>query len=60
LYKRLLNWIIVGGETGPGARPMDPDWARGVRDQCAAAGVPFFFKRMGQGQPTPGEWPKEA
>jgi len=41
-----MDWIIVGGETGPGARVMDPDWARQVRDQCKAAGVPFFFKRM--------------
>jgi len=42
-----LHWVIVGGETGPGARPMHPDWARGVRDQCVAAGVPFFFKKHG-------------
>jgi len=42
-----INWVIVGGETGPGARPMHPDWARQVRDQCVEAGVPFFFKKMG-------------
>jgi len=48
-----VNWVIVGGETGPGARPMDPDWARGIRDQAAAAGVPFFFKKMGGNRPTP-------
>jgi len=42
-----LDWVILGGETGPGARPMHPDWARGVRDQCVAAGVPFFFKSFG-------------
>lgn len=42
-----LNWVICGGETGPGARPMHPDWARSLRDQCAVAGVPFFFKKMG-------------
>lgn len=42
-----LDWIICGGESGPGARPMNPDWARDVRDQCAAAGVPFFFKQWG-------------
>lgn len=42
-----LDWVILGGETGPGARPMHPDWARSVRDQCAAAGVPFFFKGCG-------------
>lgn len=42
-----LNWIVVGGESGPGARPMDPQWARDIRDQCQAAGVPFFFKQWG-------------
>lgn len=42
-----LDWVIVGGESGPGARPMDPDWARSIRDQCVAAGVPFFFKQWG-------------
>ena len=48
-----LNLVIVGAETGPGARPMDPDWARDVRDQCKRAGVPFFFKQLGGGRPTP-------
>ncbi|MBP3087006.1 DUF5131 family protein [Mycolicibacterium fortuitum] len=43
-----LDWVIVGGESGPGARPMHPDWARGLRDQCAAAGVPFLFKQWGE------------
>ena len=38
-----LDWVICGGESGTGARPMHPDWARGLRDQCVAAGVPFFF-----------------
>jgi len=42
-----VDWVIAGGETGPKARPMDPDWARRVRDDCVAAGVPFFFKRVG-------------
>jgi protein gp37 len=42
-----LDWVIVGGESGPSARPMHPDWARSLRDQCAAAGVPFFFKQWG-------------
>ena len=42
-----LDWVIVGGESGPGARPMHPDWVRQIRDQCAAAGVPFFFKQWG-------------
>lgn len=39
-----LDWIVVGGETGPRARPMHPDWARSIRDQCKAPGVPYFFK----------------
>lgn len=43
-----LDWIIVGGESGPGARPMHPDWARSIRDQCQAAGVSFFFKQWGE------------
>ena len=42
-----IDWVIVGGESGPGARPMHPDWARSIRDQCQAAGVPFFFKQWG-------------
>jgi len=42
-----LQWCIVGGESGPGARPMHPDWARSLRDQCQSAGVPFFFKQWG-------------
>jgi protein gp37 len=42
-----VDWIIVGGESGRNARPMHPDWARGIRDQCQAAGVPFFMKQMG-------------
>lgn len=43
----LLDWVIVGGESGPGARPMHPDWARSLRDQCAAAGVAYFHKQNG-------------
>ena len=47
-----LDWVIVGGESGPGARPMHPDWARSLRDQCEAAGVPFLFKQWGEwGEP---------
>ncbi len=42
-----IDWVIVGGESGPGARPMHPAWARSVRDQCVAAGVPFLFKQWG-------------
>lgn len=48
---RGISWVILGGESGPGARPMHPDWARSVRDQCAAAGVPFFFKQWGHFRP---------
>lgn len=43
-----IDWVVVGGESGPGARPMNPDWARSLRDQCTAAGVPFFFKQAGE------------
>lgn len=43
-----IGWVIVGGESGAHARPMHPDWARSVRDQCAAANVPFFFKQWGE------------
>lgn len=43
-----VDLVILGGETGPGARPMHPDWVRSVRDQCAGAGVPFFFKQWGE------------
>lgn len=45
---RGVDWVIVGGESGAGARPMHPDWARSLRDQCAAAGVPFLFKQWGE------------
>jgi protein gp37 len=42
-----IGWVILGGESGPGARPMEADWVRSIRDQCRAAGVPFFFKQWG-------------
>jgi len=42
-----IDWVIVGGESGPGARPMNPAWARDIRAQCLAAGVPFFLKQLG-------------
>ncbi len=42
-----IDWVIVGGESGPGARPMSPDWVIDIRDQCRTAGVPFFFKQWG-------------
>jgi protein gp37 len=44
---RGINWVIVGGESGPGARPMQAGWVRSIRDQCRAAGVAFFFKQWG-------------
>lgn len=49
---RFLNWVVVGGESGPGARPTHPDWIRSLRDQCAAARVPFFFKQWGAFMPV--------
>ena len=48
LKDRRLHWVICGGETGPGARPMHPKWARSLRDQCVAQGVPFYFKGWGE------------
>jgi protein gp37 len=42
-----IHWVIVGGESGPGARPMEAKWVRDIRRQCTAAGVPFFFKQWG-------------
>lgn len=49
-----IGWVIVGGESGPGARPLDPSWVRRVRDACVAARVPFFFKQWGGRTPTAG------
>jgi protein gp37 len=46
-----IDWVIAGGESGPGARPMHPEWARALRDQCASAGVPFLFKQWGEWEP---------
>lgn len=55
---KAIDWVIVGGESGPNARPMHPDWARSLRDQCQAAGVPFLFKQWGEwhgpANPIPG------
>jgi len=42
-----ISWVIVGGESGPGARPIDANWVRSIRDQCARSGIPFFFKQWG-------------
>ncbi|MDR6381777.1 phage Gp37/Gp68 family protein [Paraburkholderia caribensis] len=49
--RRSIRWVIVGGESGPNARPMHPDWARDLRDQCADAGVRYFFKQWGEWAP---------
>jgi protein gp37 len=62
---QLLHWVICGGESGPGARPMHPDWARSLRNQCAAAKVPFFFKQWGEWLPWepdggPSEWKSQT
>lgn len=46
--KDRISWVICGGESGPGARPMNPDWARSLRDQCQASGVPYYFKQWGE------------
>lgn len=55
-----VDWVICGGESGSGARPMHPGWARSLRDQCEGAGVPFFFKQWGDWRPhvygEGGEW----
>jgi protein gp37 len=48
-----IDWVIVGGESGPGARPMNLNWVTSIRDQCTSAGVPFFFKQWG------GVWKKK-
>ena len=49
-----IDWVIVGGESGPGARPMHPEWVREVREQCIAQGVAFFFKQWGGFRPKSG------
>jgi protein gp37 len=49
-----IHWAIVGGESGNGARPMKPAWARAIRDECVGAGVPFFFKQWGGRTPKSG------
>jgi protein gp37 len=58
----ILNhlWVIVGGESGPGARPMHPDWARSIRDQCVTARVPFFFKQWGEWLPIDQPWKQDS
>lgn len=51
-----IDWVIAGGESGPNARSMHIEWARSLRDQCAASGVPFFFKQMTKKAPIPDEF----
>jgi protein gp37 len=51
---RGLHWVIAGGESGPGARRLDPEWVRDLRDQCTAAGTPFLFKQWGGRTPKAG------
>ncbi len=46
-FKVTYGWVIVGGESGPGARPMRPEWVTDIRDQCQESNVPFFFKQWG-------------
>jgi protein gp37 len=50
-WKGRIDWIIAGGESGPGARPMHPAWARGLRDFCESRGIPFHFKQWGHWAP---------
>ena len=52
----LIGWVITGGESGPEARPMNPDWVRSLRDQCVEAGLPFFHKQNGGNQKVAGAW----
>ena len=47
-YRHGIGWVIAGGESGPRARPSDPEWSRSLRAQCVAAGVPLFFKQWGE------------
>lgn len=68
-----ISWVIVGGESGPGARPFDLEWARSIRDQCKAAGTAFFMKQVGSNATflgaryrtsdragaDPAEWPED-
>jgi protein gp37 len=42
-----ISWVVVGGESGPGCRPMQPEWVREIREQCLKAGAAFFFKQWG-------------
>jgi len=53
-----INWVIAGGESGPGYRPMNLDWARSIQEQCCAAEVPFFFKQTAGKKEIPGDLQK--
>lgn len=55
----VIDWVIAGGESGKGARPMHPDWIRNLRDDCIAAGTPFFFKQWGEYAPMFPHYPEE-
>jgi protein gp37 len=55
IYYQRIDWIIVGGESGPNARPMHPEWVRSIRDQCIASGTPFHFKQWGEWMPCTAE-----
>lgn len=64
-WEDIVDWVIVGAETGPGARPMQIEWALDIQDECKQAGVPFFFKQGSKGQTIPPElmereWPVKA
>ena len=50
-HAKVIDWCVVGGESGPGARPMHPDWVRALRDQCAVGRIKFFFKQWGAWAP---------
>lgn len=54
-WKGCWSWVIVGGESGPRARPMHPEWARNIRDQCVDSAIPFFFKQWGEYAPEESE-----
>lgn len=55
-----IDWVIVGGESGPKARPMHPAWARWIRDQCQTSGCPFFFKQWGEFRPIDMPWEQDS
>lgn len=55
-----VRWVVVGGESGPGARPMHPDWVRSIRDQCQTANVPFLFKQWGAWIPIDQPWMQDS